>query len=141
MYISAMKEDNTMEENKELYELREYIENKLLGLGFKPERNDWSLNSKSYHLKDELQRIKEEKYDYYYISGNNLYVTEVYRSNGTKANISYRIEIMEWNHSSGHALEVVKISYKDSKKKQERLLNEIINHYIEMVNSKENANG
>ena len=127
-------------ENKELIEFRQSIEKKLHDLGFKASRDNWNTHSNSYTLGDELQRIKNEKYDFYTITGHNLYVDEVQRSNGTKANISYYISIMEWHNSNGHGLEKIKVSYKDSKKKQERLINGIINHYIEMFGKKENQN-
>lgn len=127
-------------ENKELYEFRDSIEQKLLNIGFKSNREDWLLHSKGFTLGDELQRFKNEKYDYYTISGHELMVDETNRCNGTKANISFYISIMEWNHSNGHALERIKVSYKDSKKKQERLIDGIINHYIEMFGKKESTN-
>lgn len=124
-------------ENKELLEFRNYIEKKLLDLGFKAGRENWNLHYNNFTLGDELQRVKNEKYGFYHINGHDLHVDEVNRCNGTKANISYSFDIMEWKESSGHSLERVKVSYKDSKKKQERLINGIISHYIEMFGKKE----
>ncbi len=125
-------------ENKELIEFRDSIERKLLDLGFKPKNEDWSLRYKGFVIGDELQRIKNEEYDFYTITGHELFLDEVNRCNGTKANISYYITIMEWHNSNGHGLERVKVSYKDSKKKQARLIDGIINHYIEMFGKKDN---
>lgn len=67
------------------------------------------------------------------ISGHLMTIDEVYRSNATSENISIRIRINEYRHSMGHTLESVKFSYKDSKKKQDRLIKEIVDRYKQII--------
>lgn len=62
-------------------------------------------------------------------SGYTIEVEEVYRNNGTNENISLRVSIGLWNHSSGRDIKRVKFSMHDSNKKVERLVNEIIEEY------------
>lgn len=68
-----------------------------------------------------------------YFSGENLIVSVVNRFNGSKENISLRIDCMCWQNSSGFAKHSVKFSYKDSKKKIDRLIDEIIKKYKEEI--------
>lgn len=63
-------------------------------------------------------------------NGDTLDVKVVNRFNGAKENISIRVEYMTWSNHSCHAVESVKFSYKDSKKKVDRLVNQITELYL-----------
>ena len=62
-----------------------------------------------------------------------LDVSETNRSNGTKANVSYYITIRKYEKNVSTPLGSVKVSYKDSSKKQLKLINEIVDQYLEAI--------
>ncbi len=116
--------------SKELEALKEKVKNKLIEAGF---TCDDKYGSQNYHIGNEWQRIYDEKWDYYRHDGFQLYVEEVHRSNAATENTSLRIWACEVHNSSCHGFYSVKFSYKDSVKKQDRLIEEIITAYKDKV--------
>lgn len=121
-------------------EIREFMESvaeRLVAAGLKKTRDVGC--QKSFVLHDtDTWRTPEPGYDFTWYNGCDLGLEQVWRRNATAANVSVRISINQWDHSNGHTLESVKFSYKDSKKKQDRLIKEIADHYIELVEKRGN---
>lgn len=119
----------------EIREFMESVANRILAAGLKKSCDD----NNSFVLHDNDTWISPKPgYNFTTFNGCDLGLSEVWRRNATAANVSVRLSITEWDQSNGHTLESVKISYKDSKKKQDRLINEIVNHYIELVEKRGN---
>ena len=107
------------------------VKEKILAAGLK--KNNECLFQNSFVLHDKDTWITNVPgYDFTCYNGCDLELDEVWRRNATAANVSVRISITQWDHSNGHTLKSVKISCKDSKNKQDRLINEIVNYYIEL---------
>ena len=121
-----------MEKNEQMEVFKEYVETQLLNEGFKTAKENWNLGYKDFTLGDEAY-TKLEKNGFKSFNGNTLHVNEVRRHNGTSENISIKFEMMEWNQNSGHCIFKEKISYKDSKKKQDRIIKEVVEKYKEFL--------
>lgn len=116
--------------SKELDALKEKVKNKLIEAGFTC--ND-KYGNQNYFIRNEWKKIYDEKLDYYRHEGFHLSVDEVHRSNATSENTSLRIGVYEVHNSSAHEFYRVKFSWKDSIKKQDRLIEEIITAYKDKV--------
>lgn len=76
---------------------------------------------------------KEEWIEDIKLNDITLEVSETNRSNGTKANVSCYIAVKKHERNVATPLGSVKVSFKDSSKKQLRLINEIVDQYLETI--------
>lgn len=126
-----------------LQDLRETIINTLNERGLKQCHKSPALNDTrtSFNLTgNQLITYGEERLDFknkpykpIYVNGLELGIRETYHSNGAAENTSYYIEITKWVNNCGFNLGRIKISSRDSLKKQVRLINEMVDKYLELA--------
>ncbi len=118
---------------EELKTVKDNIIEKLTAAGIKDVTPPWCKDCNWVFKYEGLAKRTKDKYGFEGITGFDIRVDQVYRSNGTNQNTSMRVEIIEWNQSTGHGVHKVKISIRDSVKKQNRLIQEIIDAYNEIA--------
>lgn len=70
------------------------------------------------------------------VFGYDIRLSKVYKHNAAGENVSVRLYVEKWNKSCGTTIVKVKYSYKDSIKKINRLIDEVINTYKTIINEK-----
>lgn len=118
---------------EELKELANYLAGKITTSGIKDVTLPYCKDCNWVFQIDGLAERKKDKYGFEGICGFDIRMNQVHRSNATNQNTSMRIEIIEWSYSSGHAVHKVKISIRDSVKKRDRLVQEIIDAYKQIA--------
>lgn len=94
----------------------------------------------SYYYENKFKIIKCRRFnpfmgkevDYLKLSGDNIVISEVHRSNGTEANTSIYVCVMNWKDNSSSILYKEKISFKSGNASIKRQLNKVLDFYKNM---------
>ena len=118
---------NTLEELKS-FSKRFFLESGLIERG-----DSYHINSKfSVNSEVRFNRFIQKNIEYSKLDGINIVISEVHRSNGTKANTSIYVSVMSWKNNSGSVLHKEKISFKSSENKVKNQLNNVLSFYNNM---------
>ena len=110
----------------ELENLINYIRDKFIELGLVDKTHP---NAAAEHSFTYVKAGLEPNYD----KGRTVTIHICYKSNGAANNTSVYLNSMVWDRRSGYGDCTVKISIRDGKKKVDRLINEVVNTYLQNV--------
>ena len=120
---------------KTINEMRETVQQFLIANGF--DQDNYFHDFDTYHFPNKADIVTEKYFNEFAnkeiersrYEGRCVMVQELYRSNGSEANQSIQIDIVDWHGSSGHRIFREKIYSRHGEKKTNSVLASLLETY------------